>query len=150
MIEKIAHIGIAVRDLEAQIPYYRDVLGLELLGCEVVADQQVRTAVFAVGQTMIELLEPLSETSPIARHLERRGEGVHHIAFEVRELTRALDTLRARGVTLVDQQPRPGAHGARIAFAHPRSTGSVLTEFCQHGEPGAENKIPSGESKVAK
>jgi methylmalonyl-CoA/ethylmalonyl-CoA epimerase len=150
MIEKLSHIGIAVRDLEAQIAYYRDVLGLELIGREEVAEQQVRTAAFAVGETTIELLEPLSAASPIARFLDRRGEGVHHIAFAVRELTQALDALRAKGVQLVDQQPRAGAYGARIAFAHPRSTGGVLTELCQHGEHRPETGIPAGESKAAK
>ena len=150
MIEKLAHIGIAVRDLEAQIAYYRDVLGLELVGREEVAEQQVRTAAFAVGETTIELLEPLSAESPIGRFLERKGEGVHHIAVEVRELTQALDALRAKGVQLVDLAPRAGANGARIAFAHPRSTGGVLTEFCQHGEHVPENGIPRGASKAAK
>lgn len=149
MIEKIAHIGIAVRDLDAQIPYYRDVLGLQFLGCEDVLQQGVRTALFAAGETMIELLAPLFATSPIARFLDKRGEGFHHLAFEVEELAQALDALRGKGIRLVDEQPRPGAHGAVVAFAHPRSTHGVLTEFCQHGESRAETEIRSGGANAA-
>jgi methylmalonyl-CoA/ethylmalonyl-CoA epimerase len=133
-VERIAHIAIAVHDLSKHIPYYRDVLGLELVGQEEVADQQVRVAMFRVGETHIELLEPSSETSPIARYLSKRGEGIHHIAFELGgSLQGALDELRDKGVALLDDAPRDGAHGARIAFAHPRSTFGVLTEFCQSG-----------------
>jgi methylmalonyl-CoA/ethylmalonyl-CoA epimerase len=133
-VEKIAHIAIAVRDLSKHIPYYRDVLGLQFVGQEEVADQQVTVAMFQVGETKIELLEPSSEQSPIARYLNKRGEGIHHIAFEVGgTLQGALDQLQQKGVDLLDEQPRDGAHGAKIAFAHPRSTFGVLTEFCQTG-----------------
>ncbi|MCB9554840.1 MAG: methylmalonyl-CoA epimerase [Deltaproteobacteria bacterium] len=129
-INKIAHIAIAVRDLETQVAFYRDVLGLELAGREVVADQQVKVAMFRVGSSMIELLEPTSEQSPIAKYLERRGEGIHHIAYDVDDVAAVLRELADKQVRLIDDAPRDGAHGAKIAFVHPRSTFGVLSEFC--------------------
>ncbi len=130
-ISHIEHIGIAVKSLEESIPYYEKVLGLECYSIEEVPDQKVRTAFFKVGQTKIELLEPMSDDSTIAKFIENRGEGVHHIAFAVKDLEGALAEAEAEGVRLIDKTPRGGAEGLTIAFLHPKSTGGVLTEFCE-------------------
>lgn len=130
-ISRLAHIGIAVRDLEQQIAFYRDTLGMELAHCEVVEDQKVRTAMFRLGETSIELLTPTGPDSPIAKFLEKRGEGIHHLAYKVDDLTGALAELTQRGVELLDKTPRVGAGGHRIAFLHPRSSLGVLTELCE-------------------
>jgi methylmalonyl-CoA/ethylmalonyl-CoA epimerase len=127
----IEHIGIAVKDLSASIRFYEDVLGLRCYAIEEVADQKVKTAFFQVGQTKIELLEATSPESPIARFIERRGEGMHHLAFAVPDLTEALSSAAKKNIVLVDEQARPGAEGLDIAFLHPKSTGGVLIEFCQ-------------------
>ena len=134
-IERIAHIGIAVRDLDAQVRFYREVLGLELEGIEEVADQKVRVAVFRVGEASIELLTPVAPESPIAKFLEKHGEGLHHLAYAVRDLSGMLRELSSKGVDLIDKTPRLGAGGLQIAFLHPRSTFGVLSELCEgHGE----------------
>lgn len=135
MVEKISHIGIAVQSLEKQIPFYRDILGLELLGLETVEDQNVKTAMFKVGDTRIELLEPTAEDSPIAKFLDKRGEGFHHIAYQVKDCEVALRTLEKEGLRLIDEKPRRGAGGHTIAFAHPKSTFGVLTELTQEHDP---------------
>jgi methylmalonyl-CoA/ethylmalonyl-CoA epimerase len=131
LTKKINHIGIAVKNIEASVPFYRDVLGMAYEGSEEVAEQKVRVAFLAVGESRIELLEPTSPDSPVAGFLEKNGEGTHHIAYEVADLEGALSDLRAAGVKLIDQSPRCGAHGALIAFLHPKATGGVLTELCQ-------------------
>jgi len=130
-ISHIEHIGIAVRSISEHLPYYEDVLGLKCYNIEEVADQKVKTAFFKVGQTKIELLEPNSEESAIAKFIEKRGEGVHHIAFAVPDIALALAEVEAKNVQLIDKKPRSGAEGLQIAFLHPKSTGSVLTELCQ-------------------
>ena len=130
-ISHIEHIGIAVKSLENSIPYYENVLGLKCYNIEEVADQKVKTAFFKVGQTKIELLEPTSEESTIAKFIEKKGEGVHHIAFAVPDVAAALAEVEYKGVQLIDKAPRGGAEGLSIAFLHPKSTGSVLTELCQ-------------------
>jgi methylmalonyl-CoA/ethylmalonyl-CoA epimerase len=130
-IRKISHIGIAVRDLDQQVAFYQDKLGLELLGFEEVKDQHVKVAIFKVGESNIELLTPTSPESPIAKFLDKRGEGIHHLAYDSDGLEALLGTLEEKGVDLIDKKPRPGAHGARIAFLHPRSTFGVLTELCE-------------------
>lgn len=127
----IEHIGIAVKNLAASITYYEEVLGLKCYAIEEVEDQKVKTAFFKVGQTKIELLEATSPDSPIARFIEKRGEGIHHIAFAVENIRASLAEVESKGVTLIDKQPRRGAEGLDIAFLHPKSTGGVLTEFCQ-------------------
>jgi methylmalonyl-CoA/ethylmalonyl-CoA epimerase len=137
MIKKLNHIGIAVRSLENHIPFYRDVLSLPLKGIEEVADQKVRVAVFKIGEIHIELLEPTSPESAIAKFIEKKGEGLHHIALETGSIDQELAGLKAKGITLIDKAPRDGAHGTRIAFLHPGSTGKVLTEICQPGEDRA-------------
>ncbi len=133
-ITHIEHIGIAVKSIEEQLPYYEGILGLKCYNIENVEDQKVKTAFFMVGQTKIELLEPTSEESTIARFIEKRGEGIHHIAYATRNLNEALKEMEQKGVRLIDQEPRGGAEGLNIAFLHPKSTGSVLTELCEHPE----------------
>ncbi|HEX9778326.1 MAG TPA: methylmalonyl-CoA epimerase [Geopsychrobacteraceae bacterium] len=131
MTEKIDHIGIAVKNLENSIPFYRDQLGMVFEGTEEIAEQRVRVAFLKVGQSRIELLEPTTPDSPVAKFLEKHGEGIHHLAYEVEDIEQALRDLAAQGVQLVDKLPRQGAHGSRIAFLHPRASGGVLTEICQ-------------------
>jgi methylmalonyl-CoA/ethylmalonyl-CoA epimerase len=130
-ISRIEHIGIAVRCIADHLPYYENVLSLKCYNIEEVADQKVKTAFFKVGQTKIELLEPTSEESPVAKFIEKRGEGVHHIAFAVPDVAQALAEAESKNIQLIDKTPRKGAEGMQIAFLHPKSTGSVLTEFCQ-------------------
>ena len=130
-IQKLSHIGIAVRDLEQQVGFYRDQLGLELVAIEEIADQKLRVAVFRLGESNVELLAPTSPESPVARFLDKRGEGLHHIAYEAVGLDRLLGELESKGVGLIDKSPRAGAGGKRIAFLHPRSTFGVLTELCE-------------------
>ena len=131
-MNKIEHIGIAVKSIEEQLPYYEGVLGLKCYNIETVEDQKVKTAFFQIGQTKIELLEPTNEESTVAKFIEKRGEGVHHIAFATKNLEDALQEVEAKGVRLIDAKPRAGAEGLNIAFLHPKSTGSVLTELCEH------------------
>ncbi|MBP5412643.1 MAG: methylmalonyl-CoA epimerase [Bacteroidales bacterium] len=130
----IEHIGIAVKSLKESIPYYENILGLKCYSIEEVADQKVRTAFFMVGQTKLELLEPMSEDSTIAAFIEKRGEGIHHMAFAVKELPDVLAEVENKGVRLIDKAPRKGAEGLNIAFLHPKSTGGVLTELCEKPE----------------
>ena len=133
MTKKINHIGIAVKNLENSIPLYRDQLGMEYEGSEDVAEQKVKVAFFKVGESRIELLEPTANDSPVANFLEKNGEGVHHIAYEVENIAAALAALKEKGVRLIDETPRRGAHNSLIAFLHPKTTGGVLTEICQPG-----------------
>ena len=133
-ITHIEHIGIAVRSIEEQLPYYEEILGLKCYNIEIVEDQKVKTAFFKVGQTKIELLEPTSEDSTIAKFIEKRGEGVHHIAYATTDLSGALKHMDEKGVRLIDKEPRAGAEGLNIAFLHPKSTGSFLTELCEQPE----------------
>lgn len=129
--KKINHIGIAVNSLEASIPFYRDQLGMEFEGSEVVEDQKVKVAFLVVGESRIELLEPTSEDSPVAKFIEKKGEGIHHIAYEVEDVAKALEEMKEKDVRLIDQAPRLGAHSSMIAFLHPKASGGVLTELCQ-------------------
>ncbi len=131
MIEQINHIAIAVRSLEEHIPFYRDVLKLEYRGTEVVEDQKVRLAVFRVGAVNVELLEPTAADSPISTFLEKRGEGMHHISYQVDDIEEQIAELKGKQVRMIDETPRSGAHGSRIAFLHPRSSAKVLTELTQ-------------------
>lgn len=132
-ISHIEHLGIAVNSLEEAIPYYENILGLKCYSIEEVADQKVKTAFFKVGQTKIELLEPTSEDSTIAKFIEKRGEGIHHMAFAIEDgVANALAEVEAKGVRLIDKAPRKGAEGLNIAFLHPKSTCSVLTELCEN------------------
>ncbi len=130
-ISHIEHLGIAVKSLEEAIPYYEKVLGLKCYSIEEVADQKVRTAFFKVGQTKIELLEPTCEESTVAKFIENKGQGVHHVAFAVEGIEESLAEAEAAGVRLIDKTPRKGAEGLSIGFLHPKSTMGVLTEFCE-------------------
>lgn len=132
-MKKVDHIGIAVSSLEDQVPFYRDVLGLEDAGREEVPEQMVRTAMFRAGEVRIELLEPTSGESPVAKFIEKKGEGIHHIAYETEDLRGTLAALKRQEIRLIDEEPRKGAGGMQIAFIHPKSSGKVLTEICQPG-----------------
>jgi len=129
-ISHIEHIGIAVKNLEESIKYYEGILGLKCYAIEEVADQKVKTAFFKVGETKIELLESTDPEGPIGKFIEKKGEGIHHLAFKVNDLPEALKEAEEKGVRLIDNNPRKGAEGLNIAFLHPKSTGGVLTELC--------------------
>lgn len=131
-LNHIEHIGIAVKNLEESIKYYEDVLGLTCYAIEEVPDQKVKTAFFRVGETKIELLESTAPDGPIGKFIEKKGEGIHHLAFAVDGLEGQLQDASQKGVQLIDQQPRKGAEGLNIAFLHPRSTFGVLTELCEN------------------
>lgn len=129
-VSHIEHIGIAVESLDDAIPFYEKVFGLKCYAIEEVADQQVKTAFFQVGQTKIELLESTDPEGPIGKFIAKKGQGIHHIALAVDDVAGALSHAEANGVTLIDKGPRKGAEGLSIAFLHPKSTFGVLTEFC--------------------
>ncbi len=128
----IEHLGIAVKSLDEAIPYYENILGLKCYSIEEVPDQKVRTAFFKIGQTKLELLESTSPDGTIATFIEKRGEGIHHIAFATKNVRACLDDAAAKGIRLIDNEPRKGAEGLNIAFLHPKSTGGVLTEICEN------------------
>jgi methylmalonyl-CoA/ethylmalonyl-CoA epimerase len=131
-ITHIEHIGIAVKSLDEAIPFYENVLGLKCYNIEEVKDQRVKTAFFMVGQTKIELLESTDPEGPIGKFLEKKGEGIHHLAYAVEGIEEQLQSTEAKGVVLIDKAPRKGAEGLDIAFLHPKSTFGVLTEFCEN------------------
>jgi methylmalonyl-CoA epimerase len=131
-LSHIEHLGIAVKSLDAAIPYFEEKLGLKCYSIEEVKDQKVRTAFFKIGQTKLELLESTSPDGTIAKFIEKRGEGVHHVAFAVESgVQNALVELEGKGVQLIDKAPRKGAEGLNIAFLHPKSTVGILTELCE-------------------
>ena len=138
-VRRIDHIGIAVESLEKTIPFYRDVLELELLGIEEVPSQKVRVAMFAIGNSRIELLEPTSHESPVAKAIEKRGQGVHHIAYAVDSASAEIESFIEKGIRMIDTTPRTGAGGSKIAFVHPSDSGKVLTELCEHAQAEEEN-----------
>lgn len=127
----IEHIGIAVTDLDAAIKLYETILGQSCYSIEEVVDQKVRTAFFRIGQTKIELLQSTDNEGPVAKFIEKKGEGIHHIAFSVNRIEDKLEKAAASGFKLIDQSPRKGAEGLDIAFLHPKSTGGVLIELCE-------------------
>ena len=131
-LSHIEHIGIAVNSLEESIPYYEKVLGLKCYAIEEVKDQKVKTAFFKVGQTKIELLESTDPEGPIGKFIEKKGQGIHHLAFAVENIESALEEAESKGIQLIDKQPRKGAEGLDIAFLHPKSTMGILTEFCEN------------------
>lgn len=133
MVEKINHIGIAVQSIDAVLPFYRDNLGMKCLGLEEVAEQQVKVAMLVIGESKIELLEPTSPESPVAKFIDKNGQGMHHLAYEVADIKAAIARLLAEGARMIDETPRHGAHGTLIAFVHPKSSYGVLTELCQPG-----------------
>mgnify|MGYP001022573122 CR=1 FL=1 len=130
-ILKVDHIGIAVNSIDEAKKLYCDLLGLNHAGNETVAEQKVTTAFFPVGDTEVELLESTAPDGPVAKYIEKKGEGVQHIAFRVDNIEEALAELKAKGVKLIDEKPRIGAGGGKIAFLHPKSTYGVLVELCQ-------------------
>src|SRR5205814_6733902 len=134
-VKAVNHIGIAVRSIEAQRPFYEGALGAVFEGVEDVPSQKVRVAFFRVGEVRLELLEPTDPASTVAAFLEKRGEGLHHVAFTVEGIEARIAELKQAGLRMIDDAPRPGAHRMRIAFVHPKSTFGVLTELC---EPAAE------------
>ncbi len=128
---KIDHLGIAVNSIEEAKKLFHDILGLKFEGTETVQEQKVTTAFFPVGDSEVELLESTAPDGPIAKYLEKRGEGIQHIAFRVENIEAALNELKEKGIRLIDEKPRTGAGGARIAFLHPKSTNGVLVELCE-------------------
>lgn len=132
--KKIDHIAIAVESIEEALPYYRDVLGLEFQGEETIEEQQVRVAFLGIGESAIELVEPLDETGTVARFIGKHGEGIHHIALHVASIQNVLDSHRFANLKLIDPEPRRGAQGKKIAFVHPKSTHGVLIELCEKPE----------------
>ncbi len=133
-VERIDHIGIAVKSIDESLPYYRDVLGMEFLGTEEVPEQKVIVAFLKIGESKIELLEPTADDSPVAKFIEKRGGGIHHIAVKVDSIEDALKKHHDNGARLIDTEPRIGAHDMRIAFIHPKATSGVLLELCQEPE----------------
>ncbi len=133
MVKKIDHVGIAVKNLEEALKFYENVLGLKSNGTEVVEEQKVKVAFLPTGDSEVELLEATSEDSPIAKFIEKNGEGVQHIAYRVDDVEKAIAEMKELGMRMIDEKPRYGAGGAKIAFCHPKSTGGVLVELCQRG-----------------
>jgi len=131
MLKKINHIGIAVSSLEQQLPFYRDILKLEFEGFEEVSYQKVKVAIFKIGEVRIELLQPISDDSPIAKFIEKKGEGMHHIAYQTDNIENQIHLFQQHDIQMIDEKPRDGAQQTRIAFVHPKSTGRVLTEICE-------------------
>ncbi|WP_022851279.1 methylmalonyl-CoA epimerase [Limisalsivibrio acetivorans] len=130
MLNKIDHIGVAVKSLEESTKFYK-MMGVEPYHFEEVESQKVKVAFIKVGDTNIELLEPTSDDSPVAKFIEKKGEGIHHICYDVASVPEALSTLKDEGLRLIDEEPKPGAHGKMVAFVHPKSVCGVLTELSQ-------------------
>jgi methylmalonyl-CoA/ethylmalonyl-CoA epimerase len=134
MIEKIDHIGIAVRSIEKTSELFSNILGLKVAGEEIVEEQKVKIAFLPLGDSELELLESTSPEGPIAKFIEKKGEGIQHIAFRVDNIEKALEKLKKEGVSLIDEKPRYGAGGAKIAFLHPKGTNGVLIELSERNE----------------
>jgi len=130
-IRKIDHLGVAVNNIEGVKNFWTEVMGLHFEGSETVTEQKVTTAFFPVGESEIELLESTAPDGPIAKYIEKKGEGIQHVAFRVDNIEEALAELKAKGIKLIDEKPRIGAGGAKIAFLHPKATSGVLVELCQ-------------------
>jgi len=130
-ILKIDHLGIAVNSIEDGKNFWTDALGLEFEGSETVEEQKVTTAFFPVGESEVELLESTAPDGPIAKFLEKKGQGIHHVAFRVDNVEAALAELKEKGIKLIDEKPRMGAGGAKIAFLHPKATNGILVELCE-------------------
>jgi methylmalonyl-CoA/ethylmalonyl-CoA epimerase len=128
---KVDHIGVAVKSLSDTLKFYQDILGLELQGTEIVDEQKVKVAFLPIGDTEVELLESTDADGPIAKFIEKKGEGIQHIAFRVPNIEEAIAEMKAKGVKMIDEKPRYGAGGAKIAFCHPKSTNGVLVELSE-------------------
>lgn len=131
MVNKVDHIGIAVKNLDEALKFYEDTLGIKCESIEVVEDQKVRVAFLPIGDTEVELLESTSDDGAVAKFIEKRGEGVQHIAYRVDNIEEAIEEMKAKGIRMIDEEPRYGAGGAKIAFLHPKSTFGVLIELCE-------------------
>ncbi len=131
MVKKVDHIGIAVKNLDEALNFYENILGLKSAGTETVEEQNVRVAFLPLGDTEDELLESTEEDGPIARYIAKNGEGIQHIAYRVDDIEKAIAEMKENGIRMIDEKPRYGAGGAKIAFCHPKSTFGVLIELCQ-------------------
>lgn len=131
MLKKINHIAIAVNSIEESAMFYRDILGLTLSGVEVVAAQKTKAGFLTIGESNIELVQPAEQDSPLVKFLETRGQGLHHICFEVDDVEKELQALLEKGAVLIDKKPRTGAHDTKVAFVHPKSSSGVLIELCE-------------------
>lgn len=131
MLKKINHIAVAVEDIGEAAKFYQDCLGLELTGIETVTAQKTKVGFFSIGESNIELVQPAEPDSPIQKFLSTKGQGVHHICFEVDDIEAEIKSLLAKGATMIDREPRPGAHNARVAFVHPKTSGGVLIELVE-------------------
>lgn len=130
-LTQIEHIGIAVKNLNESIKFYEEILGLKCYSIEEVKDQKVKTAFFQIGQTKIELLETTDPEGPVGKFIEKRGEGIHHIAYAVKSINFSISELNEKGIKMIDEVPSVGAEGMKIAFLHPKDTNGVLTELCE-------------------
>ncbi len=131
MVKKVDHIGIAVKDLGETLKFYEEVLGIKSINTEIVEEQRVKVAFLPIGDTEIELLESTEEGGPISKFIEKRGEGIQHIAYRVDNIEKVIEEIKAKGIRMIDEKPRYGAGGAKIAFLHPKSTFGVLIELCE-------------------
>ena len=131
MLKRINHVAIAVNNIEEAAGFYQDILGLKLSGVELVTDQKTKVAFFRIGESSIELVQPADKDSPLARFLETRGQGIHHICLEVDDIESEVKALLDKGAKLIDQKPRPGAHDTKVSFIHPKSSNGVLIELCE-------------------
>ncbi len=131
MVKKLNHVAIAVSNLEESAKFYQDIMGLKLKGVEVVTAQKSKVGFFPIGETNVELVQPAEPDSPLVKFLETKGQGIHHICFEVDDIESEIKTFLEKGATLIDQKPRPGAHNSRVAFIHPKSSSGVLIELVE-------------------
>jgi len=131
MLKKINHIAIAVNNIEEAAKFYQEVMGLTLSGVEVVTAQKTRVGFFKIGESNIELVQPAEPDSPLTKFLETKGQGIHHICFEVDDVEAEVKSFLEKGATMIDQKPHPGAHGTKVAFVHPKSSNGVLIELCE-------------------
>jgi methylmalonyl-CoA/ethylmalonyl-CoA epimerase len=131
MLNKINHVAVAVNNLEEATKFYEEVLGLTLSGVEVVTSQKTKVGFFKIGESNIELVQPAAPDSPLTKYLENKGQGIHHLCFEVDDVEAEVKAFIEKGATLIDQTPRPGAHNTKVAFVHPKSSNGVLIELCE-------------------
>lgn len=131
MLKKINHVAIAVNNIEEAAGFYQDILGLNFSGTEVVKDQKTKVAFFSIGESNIELVQPAEKDSPLVKFLETKGQGIHHVCFEVDDIESEVKALLDKGAKLIDQKPRPGAHNTKVSFIHPKSSNGVLIELCE-------------------
>ena len=136
MLKKMNHVAIAVNNLEEAAKFYQNVLGLKLTNVEVVPAQKTKAGFFQIGESNIELVQPSEPDSPLVKFLETKGQGIHHICFEVDDIESAVKALQEKGAIMIDQKPRPGAHDAKVAFIHPKSSSGVLIELCELPKKG--------------